>query len=658
MKKNDTQLSIGRELDKYLILKPLGSGGFGEVWMAKDTWLDLTVALKIPYRQDLDIDTLCCEGRIVASLKSPGVVPIRAVERVEGLLMLVFEYMPGGSLASRCRPNGISNFWQLTDYFRTVTEALAIAHGQGIIHRDIKPENILIDSENMARLGDFGIAVPAIAEHTVIGTPPYMAPECWDGEYTEATDVFSLGVSLYKCLTGHLPFDTAHRKVFLENISRGIFKKLDAFRIKYPKNLIHLAHSCLAADPANRPANTSAFLVELCSAKRQAASHKIYQPIPCTMRTTTDGILDVNAEGVCYSANNNLAFGGGTSEAVLRSAGKQLHRAAINLIQERGTLPVGSCIITDAYDLAKSGCHKILHMATLVSDPATKQCRPRSKDYLGDISRAVASSCRLASKAGLRSLAYPLIGSRVGSLSATRSAAAIVRGVHTFLLDQHNGGSSLRQFHLCAFHNTDALQAFLKQIELIRFESGDLFDSDTEAVVVSANNCLIAGSGTAKDARKFGGVCLAESLHKLRKERCPLPIGSAVELQSGEIEDPYYGHRRRLYAAIGMGYHNRNGHQATGRIRATPASVYQAVVSTLRLASSKKVRSIAFPLIGARAGYSSIREEAPRVMLRTMINAINDLRPELTMDRIVIYLPRKHLVLRDVFSLGKNKAIL
>ncbi len=649
----DVQVFQGQELGKYVLLEQLGTGGFGQVWKADDRWLDLVVAIKIPYRQDLDIDTLCSEARAVAALSSTGVVPIRTVERVGGMLVLVFDFMPGGSLASRCRHGGMQDLRQVARYFRSVAAGLAAAHGQGIIHRDIKPENVLIDAAGEARLCDFGIAVPLGGDPAVAGTPAYMAPECWSREYSVATDMFSLGATLYECLSGRRPFDSAGgRNSLRKNIRQGRFARLDTRCTRpLPTNLVDLVHSCLAPEPCRRPSDVAAFLAGMQADDRRPV---VIAPLPDTRTVvylTEAGILDVGAEGVCYAANNNLAFGGGASGAVLQAAGPRLRQAAANLIRTRGPIPVGNCAMTDAYDLVHTGCRKLFHLATLAFDPVRRCYEPRGKDYLGDISRAVASACHLATDAGLSSLALPQLGTRVGGLSPEQAAAAVVRGVYAFVLNEASK-QALQELHLCAFHSDPALHEFTKQLHLIRCQSGEILNADTEAVVVSANNWLVGGSGTAKAAAGLGGEELATAIRDLQRERCPLEIGTAVELPSGGIQDTQRGHRQQLYYAVSLGYRKFDGHCATGRIPATPESVYQAVVKTLRMASAQAVRSIAFPLMGARPGYSTVPERAaPRVMLRTMVSAINDIRPELTMERIAIYLPPRHMPLANEFVL-------
>lgn len=624
-------------MEKYQFHSRLGAGAFGEVWHAKDRWLDIDVAVKFPYQQDLDIDTLCYEGRMVAALASPGIVPIRTIERIRGLTALVFDFMSGGSIGVQCRPDGIQDCSKVVRYFRNVGLGLAAAHCSGILHRDIKPDNMLIDSSGEARLTDFGLA--AHTGHSMVfgGTLPYMAPECWRREYTVSTDIFALGVSLYESLTGVTPHDSSGGLLALvDNIAQGRFAPLNRRRdVHVPARLVKLVNACLSPKCESRPKDALDFVSRMQESDSPllvtSASGVWHTEVSCTLR----GVLDVCAEGICYSANNNLVFGGGTSGVVLKAAGKKLGEAAKSLIERRGPVPVGHCAITGAFELSARGCRKVLHLAALDFDPVQHKYRWQRKDYFADISRAVTCACRLAAETKLSSLAMTLMGTRVGRLSVDQSAACIIRGIHGYLLDAGRQNTGIERIYLCASGSEAARRAFAKQLSLIRCVSRGILDSDCETIVVSANNWLVPGTGIAKLAAERGGAEVTRVVLQMRRQRCPLALGSAVEVPSGGIRAG--SARKAVIYAVAMGYREFDGKQARNRILATPDSVYRAVVSALRLASEKGSRSIALPLMCARPHYSEVPiEQAPSVMFRTMVRAVNDLRPELTMDRIEI----------------------
>jgi serine/threonine-protein kinase len=200
----------GQTLGKYRILEPLGSGGFGTVYLAEDTWIDKRVAIKVPHRQNLDFGELLREPRLLASLNHPNVVTVITAEKQDGVFFIVMEYVPGETLETIIVNQGALEVNVALDYACQVANAVEHAHRQGVIHRDLRPANVFVTERGLLKVGDFGTSrFLEIAAHgtTVIGSPPYMAPEQFEGRAVFASDLYSLGVTMYQMLTGVLPYE-------------------------------------------------------------------------------------------------------------------------------------------------------------------------------------------------------------------------------------------------------------------------------------------------------------------------------------------------------------------------------------------------------------------------------------------------------------------
>jgi serine/threonine protein kinase len=201
----------GQTLGKYKIVAPLGSGGFGTVYLAQDTWIDKKVAIKVPHRQNLDFGELLREPRLLASVSHPNIVAITTAEKQDSIFFIVMEYVQGETLENIIAAKGALDLNRALDFTCQICNAVDHAHKQGVIHRDLRPANVLLTENDMVKVADFGTSrFLEIAAHgtTVIGSPPYMAPEQFYGKAVFASDIYSLGVTMYQMLTGVLPYDT------------------------------------------------------------------------------------------------------------------------------------------------------------------------------------------------------------------------------------------------------------------------------------------------------------------------------------------------------------------------------------------------------------------------------------------------------------------
>jgi serine/threonine protein kinase len=227
--------SKGQTVGKYKILSPLGSGGFGTVYLAEDTWIDKKVAIKVPHRQNVDFGNLLREPRLLATLNHPNIVSILTAEKQRNVFFIVMEYVPGETLETVISREGMLAVPRALDYTCQICNALDHAHRQSVIHRDLRPGNVLVTENGLLKVADFGtsriLALPAHAT-TVVGSPPYMAPEQFKGKAVFASDIYSLGVTMYQMLTGVLPYGTPS-PADLERLMKGDL--LLSPRLKNPK---------------------------------------------------------------------------------------------------------------------------------------------------------------------------------------------------------------------------------------------------------------------------------------------------------------------------------------------------------------------------------------------------------------------------------------
>ena len=204
---------------RYDLEREIGRGGMGAVWLARDTVLGREVALKriglLPGAATPDLERAEREARLAARLNHPHVVAVFDLVDDEGDTWLVMEYVEGITLSALIARDGALSPDEAAPLIRQAADALAAAHAAGIVHRDVKPSNMLVTPSGEVKLSDFGIArAEADASLTrtglVTGSPAYLAPEVASGSTaTEASDVWSLGATLFHALAGRTPYDVS-----------------------------------------------------------------------------------------------------------------------------------------------------------------------------------------------------------------------------------------------------------------------------------------------------------------------------------------------------------------------------------------------------------------------------------------------------------------
>src|SRR5580658_6457207 len=287
-------LTSGTKLGPYEIQSPLGAGGMGEVYRAKDTRLDRTVAIKIlpthlsdnpEFKQRFER-----EARTVSSLNHPHICHLYDVGSQDGTDYLVMEFLDGETLADRLR-RGALPFPELLKIGIEVAEALEIAHRAGIVHRDLKPGNIMLTKAG-TKLMDFGLAKPTslgaagsgsapllsaartmsgatpvsplTAAGSIVGTIQYMSPEQIEGKEADArSDIFALGAVLYEMVTGKRAFEGKSQISVASSILEKDPEPITVVKPASPPAFDHVVKTCLQKDPEGRFQNAHDVTLQL-----------------------------------------------------------------------------------------------------------------------------------------------------------------------------------------------------------------------------------------------------------------------------------------------------------------------------------------------------------------------------------------------------------
>ncbi|MBM0260516.1 serine/threonine-protein kinase [Micromonospora sp. 4G55] len=259
---------------RYQLAQRIGLGGMSEVWRAHDLVLDRPVAVKLmsPEQQgeETSVERIRAEARNAARLVHPNVASVHDFGTSTTLPgreapYIVMELAEGETLAAHLRAGPLD--WRIAvRVCAEVAAALAAAHAHGIVHRDVKPANVMLTPSGVKVL-DFGIATPAGApDHSpdgmVVGTPAYLAPEQFDRQpATPAADMYALGVLLYYCLTGRLPYAAGTTATQLVGARRRVAAEPLPPIEGLPPEVADLCRQCLADDPSRRPTSLMAALL-------------------------------------------------------------------------------------------------------------------------------------------------------------------------------------------------------------------------------------------------------------------------------------------------------------------------------------------------------------------------------------------------------------
>lgn len=273
----------GDTIGPYTLVRKLGRGAFGVVWLAeKRTVLATTqVALKLPNDEDVDLDAVKQEASLwVRASGHPNVLTFMDADVYDGQVVIVSEYAPDGSLSRWLEAHGgrAPSVAAAAEMALGILAGLEHLHRRGIIHRDIKPDNILLQHET-PRLADFGIAriLKTTSRSTVAtGTPAYMSPEAFDGKRNERTDIWSVGVILYQLLSGRLPFPQTDIPSLLMAI---VTREPEPLPASVPEPLRNLVGRALEKEPETRFGSAAEMRQALLKARTgEPPSHIADQP--------------------------------------------------------------------------------------------------------------------------------------------------------------------------------------------------------------------------------------------------------------------------------------------------------------------------------------------------------------------------------------------
>jgi len=312
---------LSGQFGRYRILRALGQGAMGTVYLAEDTQLGRQIALKTPHFTDdstqESLERFYREARTAATLRHPNICPVHDVGEFEGTHYISMAYIEGLPLSESIQPERAQTERRILSVIRKLAQALQEAHDHGIVHRDLKPANIMIDKRGEPIIMDFGLARQVQREEGIrltqsgvlLGSPAYMSPEQVEGDLPlvgPATDQYSLGVILYELLTGQLPFRGSLAAVLGKIVSQeptppsrlraGLDPRVEAICLKM-----------MAKNSADRFASMSAVADELTTVLRNPA----VTLTPAEESASSEPILPV----VRQSALKSVASKAGASSA-------------------------------------------------------------------------------------------------------------------------------------------------------------------------------------------------------------------------------------------------------------------------------------------------------------------------------------------------------
>ena len=269
--------AVPERVGKYEIIKQVGRGSTGCVYLSNDPYYGRDVAIKIyniepddnPEKARVARKMFLSEAHMVGMLQHPNILPIFDAGEEAGHYYIVTEFIHGArTLAAYCKPDNLLRMSDLIEIIYKCAKALSYAHGRGVIHRDIKPSNIMLTVDNDVRIIDFGIAIVADSEISriegIAGSPSYMSPEQVQSlEITNRSDLYALGAVMYELLTGHRPFRANNLSKLLHQIVYATPPPIHTLRKDVPEELEALIARAMHKDPGRRHRSGLEFAADL-----------------------------------------------------------------------------------------------------------------------------------------------------------------------------------------------------------------------------------------------------------------------------------------------------------------------------------------------------------------------------------------------------------
>lgn len=265
----------GQQLANFEVLESIGSGGFGTVYLVEDLSSGIKRAMKVLHENISEESEEFRESKVQSKLKHKNIIQyitantkeIEEEGEKEEITYLVMEYVEGPTLKKILKDRETLDVSEAADYLKQICDAVSYAHKKNVIHRDIRPANIIYsEEEDLLKVGDFGtskILMTGQLAETKIGSPPYMAPEQFDGKAQFQSDIYSIGVMAYKMITGKLPYYDINPSRIEAKVKKGQATAPNLVETSVPKEVSDVVMKAISKDVSERYSRASDFIRNL-----------------------------------------------------------------------------------------------------------------------------------------------------------------------------------------------------------------------------------------------------------------------------------------------------------------------------------------------------------------------------------------------------------